>query len=431
MSAPIQFPVLDFATALFIGALVGIEREKKLEDEHRAGIGGIRTFILFAEAGAVAAWLSLLLQSHWIFIGAGICVTAVILAGYFVHTRAHQGSFGLTTEIAAFVVYLLGGTTLFGQRELAVALAIATSAVLAYKHEMHEMVGKIGREDIYAGLKLLIATFIVLPVLPDRPVDPWEALNPAKIWLLVILISGLSLVGYVASRWLGTRRGLPLTGLFGGLASSTVVSLAFARQSRTEENRAGLADALASGLFFSWAVMAARVLVLLAVVFRPLVVHLLAPMTALGAIATVAALVCYRRSAAAAGAEVGTPEGGGIPLKNPFSLGSAAKFGAVFAVILLIVKIGQQAMYGQGIYTIAAVAGLADVDAIALSMAEYAQGKGGVLAVAATAIVIGALANTAAKCGLVLVLGAGPLRRRTLVVTLLVTLGTAAVTFLA
>jgi uncharacterized membrane protein (DUF4010 family) len=431
MIGPIHFPVLDFATALFIGALVGIEREKKLEDEHRAGIGGIRTFILFAESGAVAAWLSNQLGSFWIFIGAGMCVTAVILAGYLAHTRFHEGSFGLTTEIAAFVVFLLGGTTLF-QRELAVALAIATSAVLAYKHEMHEMVGKIGREDLYAGLKLLIATFIVLPVLPDKPVDPWLALNPWKIWLLVIFISGLSLVGYVASRWLGTRRGIPLTGLFGGLVSSTAVSLSFAKQSRVDGSRPGLADALAAGLFLSWAVMAVRVLVLMAVVCRPLVVPLVAPMAAMGGIAAVAALVCYRRSAAGATeTEVGTPEGGGVPLTNPFSLGSAMKFAALFAVILLFVKIGQKAMPGEGLYAIAALAGLTDVDAIALSMAEYAGGSGGLLAVAATAIVIGALANTAAKCGLVLVLGAGPLRSRTLVVTLLIALGTAAATLLA
>jgi uncharacterized membrane protein (DUF4010 family) len=429
MSGPIQFPVLDFATALFIGALVGIEREKKLEDEHRAGIGGIRTFILFAEAGAVAAWLSTLLGSFWIFVGAGACVTAVILSGYLVHTRSHPGSIGLTTEIAAFVVYLLGGTTLFGQRELAVALAIATSAVLAYKHEMHEMVGKIGREDLYAGLKLLIATFIVLPVLPDKPVDPWLALNPWKIWLLVIFISGLSLVGYVASRWLGTRRGLPLTGLFGGLVSSTAVSLSFAKQSRVDGSRPGLADALAAGLFLSWAVMTVRVIVLMAVVCRPLVVPLVAPMAAMGGIAAVAALICYRRSAT--GAEAGTPEGGGVPLKNPFSLGSAVKFAALFSAILLFVKIGQKAMPGEGLYAIAALAGLTDVDAIALSMAEYAGTDGGLLAVATTAIVIGALANTAAKCGLVITLGAGPLRSRTLVVTLLITLGTAVATVLA
>src|SRR5512139_811527 len=123
-----DIPFLDFAIALFIGALVGIEREKKASIGESRGIGGLRTFILFAEAGAVAAWLAERLAAPWIFVGASLCVTAAVLTGYVVHVRANPEAHGLTTEIAAIVVYLLGGTTLFGYPALAVALAIATSA---------------------------------------------------------------------------------------------------------------------------------------------------------------------------------------------------------------------------------------------------------------------------------------------------------------
>src|SRR4030095_14965546 len=138
----------------------------------------------------------------------------------------------LTPAPVSMSLYLLAGLTTFGHAGLAVALAIATSAVLAFKAPLHASVERIGRDDLYAALKLLIATFIVLPVLPDRTVDPWGALNPYKMWWLVILISGLSLLGYVATRWLGSGRGVPLTGLFGGLVSATGVTLSFARPSR-------------------------------------------------------------------------------------------------------------------------------------------------------------------------------------------------------
>src|SRR4030095_6479383 len=138
----------------------------------------------------------------------------------------------LTPAPVSMSLYLLAGLTTFGHAGLAVALAIATSAVLAFKAPLHASVERIGRDDLYAALKLLIATFIVLPVLPNRAVDPWGALNPYKIWWLVILISGLSLLGYAAARFLGPQRGPLVTGLFGGLVSSTAVTLGFSRESR-------------------------------------------------------------------------------------------------------------------------------------------------------------------------------------------------------
>jgi uncharacterized membrane protein (DUF4010 family) len=404
-----EIPFLDFAIALFIGALVGIEREKKASTGESRGIGGLRTFILFAEAGAVAAWLAVRLAAPWIFIGAGLCVTAAVLTGYLVHVRAHPAAHGLTTEIAAIVVYLLGGTTLFGYPALAVALAIATSALLAYKEPLHGLVGRLGQDDLYAGLKLLIATFIILPVLPNKTVDPWGALNPYTMWWLVILISGLSLVGYVASRWLGTGHGIPLTGLFGGLVSSTAVSLSFARRSRDEEGTAGLADALAAGLLLSWTVMFVRVLVAVAVVNFELLHFLAAPLAAMGLPTLAGAVWLYRNSRSASAAA----QAEAVPLKNPFSLRSAIKFALFFTLVLLGVKLAQKHFPAEGLYLVAGLAGSTDVDAITLSVAEQAKG---VIAprVAVTAITLAILANTLVKCGFVVVLGAGPLKKRIL-----------------
>jgi uncharacterized membrane protein (DUF4010 family) len=216
----------------------------------------------------------------WVLLAAFLPVSALLFAGYSLASRAKNGAFGLTTEIAAVTVFLLGAMTMLGHRELAIGLGVVTAAALAYKQPLHGLVAKLGWDDVYAGVRLLVATFIILPLLPDRTLDPWEALNPYKLWLLVILISSLSLVGYVATRWLGAGRGTALTGITGGLVSSTAVTLSFARRSR-DEPPAGAA--LACGILLAWAVMFGRVLVLVLAVNVGLVYPLLPPFAAMGA----------------------------------------------------------------------------------------------------------------------------------------------------
>ena len=221
--------VRDFGTALLIGALVGIEREKRKATEPEPGIGGLRTFILLALLGAITGWLANEQHMPAMLVVVVLVVGVTVLAGYVLAARVHPDALGLTTESAAITVCLLGAMTMLGHREVAVALGIVTAAVLAYKQPLHGLVAKIDWDDIFAGLRLFIATFIVLPLLPNHAVDPWGALNPYALWLLVLLISSLSLIGYVGSRWLGADRGILLTGLTGGLVSSTAVTLSFAR----------------------------------------------------------------------------------------------------------------------------------------------------------------------------------------------------------
>jgi uncharacterized membrane protein (DUF4010 family) len=326
-------------------------------------------------------------------------VAGLVFAGYWLTSKAQTDSFGLTTEIAAVIACLLGAMTMLGHRELAIGLGIVTAAVLAYKQPLHGLVGKLGWDDVYAGLRLLVATFIVLPLLPDRTLDPWDALNPYKLWLLVILISSLSLVGYVATRWLGPGRGTVLTGITGGLVSSTAVTLSFARRGQTEPHASA---SLACGILVAWTVMFARVLVMVLAVNRDLLPPLLPPFVAMGLVALAAAWLLYRQSDAAAPAQ-------DVPLKNPFSLTSAVKFGLLFAAVLLMVKLAQFYFPGGGIYALATLAGLTDVDAITLSMADFARTNSAT--VAATAITLAALSNTVVKAGMVVSLGGAELRR--------------------
>lgn len=401
-----------FIVALLIGMLVGIDRERRKSQEHATSAGGIRTFMLIALAGAATASLSQSLASPWIFAMGGLAITIVITAGYFVDTRNHAENRGLTTEVAGLAVFLLGAMAIVGDRNMAVVLAIITSAVLAYKQALHQLVGKIGEDDLYAILKLLVASFIILPILPNHTVDPWEAINPYKVWWLVILISGLSLIGYVATRWLGSGRGTAVTGLLGGLVSSTAVAMTFARRSSDEEKEypAG-ADALACGLMLSWVVMFIRVIVIVAVVHLPLLKPILWPMGMMGLITAGAAGVFYW---------IGTrnhgPSHDGVPLKNPFSLISAIKFAVFFTAVLVVVRITQQRAPGSAIYAVAGLAGLTDVDAITLSMSRQA-GADGVLVMATNAITIAVLANTVVKVGIISVLGSATLRWRALLAT--------------
>jgi uncharacterized membrane protein (DUF4010 family) len=413
--------VWGLASALIIGALVGIERERSKALSGNVGIGGVRTFILFALTGAVASWLSRELGSPWIFVAALGAVGALAVAGYVVQARVKPNAVGLTTEMAAIGVCLLGGACTAGYNEMALAVGIAVSAVLAYKESMHGLVAKLGPDDISAGVKLLAATFIVLPLLPTTAVDPWGVLEPRLLWTLVILIAALSLVGYVATRALGPQRGTALTGLSGGLVSSTAVTLAFAKQSREEGGKTD--DALAGGLLLAWAVMGVRILVIAAVLFAPLVRPLVLPFGAMTVVTLGAAALFLRRAHAQEPAAAGE-----VVLKNPFSLTSAAKFGLLFVVVLVVVAGVERYFPGQGYYIVAALAGLTDVDAITLSMAGLARGGGVDLATAAAALVVAALANTLVKCGMVVATASGRMRRSVVTVTgALVVVGVAAI----
>ena len=403
--------VVDFATALALGALVGMEREKRLQEPGQTGTAGLRTFILYAEVGAIGGWLAKTYAQPWLLLAAVAVVAVLVVAGYVGAVRRGPRGLGLTTEIAALVVCLLGGMTLLGERELAIGLGILTAALLAYKQPLHGLLEKLGWDDVFAGLRLLIATFIVLPLLPDHAVDPWGALVPSKLWLLVILISSLSLVGYALTRWLGSGRGTLLTGLTGGLVSSTAVTLAFARRCR--EERAG-SEQLLAGILVAWTVMFGRVLVEVAVVNRALLPALALPFGAMGLVGlAVTAWAVRRGQATRAGGQ--SPD---LPLRNPFSLLAAARFAALFAAVLLAVKLVQTHFPGNSVHVVAMLAGTTDVDAITLSMAQSAgSGNPTAAGLATTAIVLATLTNTLVKCGLVLALAGPALRRPILIAT--------------
>ena len=233
--------------------------------------------------------------------------------------------------------------------------------------------------------------------LPDEAIDPWGVINPYKLWLLVLLVSGLSLVGYAATRWLGEGRGVAVTATAGGIVSSTAVTLTFVKQSREEGAEA---NRLAGGILLSWSVMCGRIVAVATIVCPPIFVDLCIPFAAMAAAGGGAAAVCL--SVAAEGPKTVANT---VPLKNPFSLLAAGRFVALFALVLLLLKLAQEHLPGTGVYAIAALAGLTDVDPVALSMAERARTLPEQLPVAVTATVIAAISNTLVKAGLATFMG--------------------------
>jgi uncharacterized membrane protein (DUF4010 family) len=414
----------DFLIALAIGGLVGIEREmKKQRDKTVDEFGGIRTYIVLALVGATSAWLTQALELTALFAVAFGIVGAAVIASYLVQNRARgAGALGLTGELAAVAVFMLAAMAVLGAPELAVALSVVVLAVLAFKEPLHGAIQRLGTEDLFAGVKLLIASFVVLPLLPNQTVDPWGAINPYTLWLLVVLVSALSLVGYAAMRWLGTTKGLAVTGVAGGMVSSTATTMSLARASRTQADERIASNAIVAAVLLAWLVMFARVIVLVGVVNFALLPTLWLPVLVMAVVCAAFAAWHYR-----AGFKHRRSRGQlDVPIKNPFSLTAATKFGLLFAAVLLIVKLAQE--YGpQGsVYLVAALSGTVDVDAITLSMAEASDAGS-----AATAIVIAMISNTVVKAGLVVALGSRAVRLPIITVGLAITAAGIAVVLLA
>lgn len=389
-----------FVAALVLGILIGLERENAAKDQGAKIFAGIRTFSLIALAGCTAALLSDVLSSPWPLVATIIAVGGVVVSAYVVLTR--NGDFGSTSEVAALIALLLGALCYFEYLALAAALAVATTVLLSLKPAMHNFARHVSRDDVYATLKFAVITAIVLPLLPNRTFGPapFDALNPYRIWLMVVFISGISFTGYVLMHLVNVRNGIGLTGFLGGLVSSTALTLSFSQRSRRQSD---LAQPFAIAITIAWAMMFLRVLIAVAVLNRSLLASMWLPLVASGSILLAYATFLYFRRVDT------TAES--VELANPFELGPALAFGALYAAILLVSRTAQLYLGDAGLYLSSIIAGLVDVNAITLSMAELSGHAGEIaLNTAANAVILAVLSNTAAKALMVFVSGSPALR---------------------
>ena len=392
--------VLRFGIALLIGVLIGLEREFARQKEEVKAFAGIRTFPLIGVLGCSAALISDL-TAGWAFAAVLALVGLLIGIGYAVD--AFNGRVGITSEVAALIVFVCGALAFWEYLELAAALAVVTFGFLTLKPQLHHLVQHISSEDLYATLKFAIISLIILPVLPNQNFGPppFDAFNPYKTWLMVVLISGISFLGYLLIKVVGAKQGIGLTGLLGGLVSSTAVTLSFSERSQEEPH---LARPFALAITLAWTVMFGRVIVEVAILNRALLSELWLPMIAAAGAGLVFCAYYYFAHR--------THEEGDVKLSNPFELGPAIKFGILYAVVLIVAKAAQYYFQTAGLYAAAAVAGLADVDAITLSMAELAGSPGGVeISVAARAVILAVMSNTIIKGAIALSTGSKSLRK--------------------
>jgi len=404
-------PFASLALVMAVGFLIGLQREQSMAREatgRRTFVGGIRTFPLVAVAGALSALLARAM-GPWIVVTALVvlCVPAAIAYADDVRQGRDRG---LTSETAYVLTFLLGALAPSGNvlqdtasRLLVVAaLGVSVTALLSMKEALHDWAARVTKDDLYATVKFLVVAVIVLPLLPNRALDPLEVLNPFHIGLMITLIAGIGFAGYVAFRTLGPGRGLGVTGLLGGLVSSTAVTLSFS--GRVKEN-SGMADACAAGMVLSWTVMFPRLLVIVAVVHPGLARSLVLPLGAAALAGAGASFLLYRRTRAQSAA------GELLSLTNPFSLGTAVKFGGLFTLILVLSKLAVASYGGGGLVATGVLAGTTDVDAVSLSAAKLVYG-GVDLRTAAAAILGACGANTLAKAGIAWTIGGWAFERR-------------------
>ena len=384
----------NLGAGLAIGLLIGVERgwQKPAVQEGRR-IAGVRTYGLIGLLGGGLAQLagqfgSLILGLS--FIGLAGTLTTV----YVINLRQGDGDMGITSLIAGLLTFVLGAVAAMGEVTIAAAFAVVTTLLLSYKPLLHRWVRALEPEEVRAGIKMLLISVVLLPILPDKGYGPSQALNPYEIWWMVVLIAAISFVGYFAVKIAGTRQGIVFTGLFGGLASSTAVTLHF---SRILQRNATMTPVLSMGILLACGTMFPR-MVLIASVVNPDIAQLLSMPAAVMALLTFVPAVIYWRSRAHKNTDAVSP------LKNPLEFKTAFSFGFLLALVMLFGKILQNLFGDSSVLSLAAASGIADVDAIALLLARLSQDTL-MLNVAVTGIVIAAAMNSVVKGGMATFIG--------------------------
>jgi uncharacterized membrane protein (DUF4010 family) len=372
--------------ALVLGLLIGLERgwrERELSEGMR--IAGLRTYGLISLLGGLSALLAR--QAGPLLIGIVFIALALILLAAYSKNQNKFEDIGITSEIASMLAFILGALAVFGYAVLAASSAVVATLLLGFKPLLHGWVSKLDQRELEATLKLLLISVVMLPVLPDQGYGPWQMFNPYHVWWMVVLIAGISYLGYFAIKITGNRLGPIVTGAFGGLVSSTAVAINLARIAKHDDT---LHNTLAAGTLTACATMFARTLLLAFIMNSALFHKLLVSLSAMSAITYLAALLLWLNT------QPKRDGSGDIPLENPFQLGMALKFGAFLFIIMLLSKFLQIQFGNAGAYVLAGISGIVDVDPITLSMAQMHK-QGMEIAVAAEAVFIAVAVNSGFK----------------------------------
>jgi uncharacterized membrane protein (DUF4010 family) len=384
--------------AMLLGLLLGLERERSQRPDEGL-FAGIRTFPLLSLAGYLGAvggsrGLSLALPA----VVAGVAALAV--ASY---ARSADDHSGATTEVSALTATLLGALVQWSGALTAASLAVLVTLLLTLKTTLHRIAGSVSEEEILSVLKLGIVAVVLVPLLPQHPLGPYQAIVPRHIGVVVLMLTGVSLAGYVLVRILGSRAGWGVAGALGGLVSSTAVTLSFSGKARED---ASLARTLVVGVVAASTVLYLRGLVVIGLLDRPLAAHLAPRLVLLVLLGAALVFLSYRRL-----------EGGaeqGLRLGNPVELGRAVGLALLFGAMLLGARAAQAELGTGGLWAVAVLGGLLDVDSVAVAAASLRKSEVATLEAAGGAYLVATLANLVVKAAIVVLVSGRPLARHAL-----------------
>jgi len=380
-------------TALAIGLLIGVERGwRSREAKEGERIAGLRTYGLTGLLGGGSGVLSQHLGMAafgFVFLG----FTAAVTVSYVMQRRVNADA-SITSLITMLLTFVLGALATTEHVNLAASTAVVTAILLRFKDTLHGWLEKLEERELHAGLQLLLISVVLLPILPDHGYGPWQALNPYEIWWMVILIASISFIGYFSMKIAGSKRGVILTALAAGMASSTALTLHYARLSRKQNNMMNL---LAAGILVACGTMFPRIVLISSLINPVLFSELIVPMAVMTLVTLVSSAIIWHKS-------VDRPPSELAHLINPLELKPALFFGALLVLVILLGKAAIHYFGEAGLYLLAAVSGIADVDPINLTLSRMSIAELS-LDVAVLSIVIASSTNTLVKAMLAISIG--------------------------
>lgn len=394
--------------SVLLGLLVGLQRERS-----KSRLAGFRTFPLATLLGTLCALFAREYDMPWLLPAGFVSLIVLAIVGSLPSIGDQEAGGGVTTEVALFVMFMVGALLMYGPWTIAVVITGGVAFLLYLKPQLHGFAERLGDDDFHAIMQFVLITFIILPVVPREEYDPFAAIeqwfpqanfpsaavfNPFEIWLIVVLVVGISLAGYVVYKLFGQRASTLLGGVLGGIVSSTATTVSYARRTRRTPEAAGMSAAV---ITIASAVTFVRIIVEVAVAGGAFIQQAIGPLAALLGLATAISVAAWLMQP---GGDSPMP-----PQKNPSELRYALIFAATYAVVLLAVAVGRHYLSSGGLYIVAAISGLTNVDAITLSTARLVQAGRLDVGTGWRAIAIGTLSNLIFKIGIVACLGSRPL----------------------
>ncbi len=390
--------IFNLLISLIIGLIVGFEREWGTHEKPKESFdAGLRTFAIVGLLGGVSAILSQII-SPFIIPAIALGLSSIIFIGYRLNAK-NTKDLGYTSEVTILLVFVLGALTMTGYKIEAILFAAIVVALLRFKNKLHLYIKTLDADEVNATIQLLLLAAVALPLLPNTYIGPGNVINPRIIGILILLIAGISYFGYFSIKLLGSRLGIFLTALLGGLTSSTAVAVAFSKMASNNNNAP--CALLGGGITLATAMIGPRLLIMIGILNISLLSYIspvLIVLTLIPAFAVIWIVYRYQRN------EKFSAE---IKLKNPLQLTTAAFYGVALSILFLIVHLIENYFGTAGIYTLAALSGIADVDAISITLAKTSEPVSDNLTmnVAANGILIAVLVNTVVKAIISQVIG--------------------------